>query len=49
VGADALLHLTGTSATIYAPPRMLGIELRYRFGVEGESRRNSGRAAALRV
>lgn len=37
VGADALLHLTGTSATIYAPPRMWGIELRYRFGAEGES------------
>jgi iron complex outermembrane receptor protein len=31
VGADALLHLTGTSATIYAPPRMWGVEFRYRF------------------
>jgi iron complex outermembrane receptor protein len=32
VGADALLHLTGTSASIYGPPRMFGVELRYRFG-----------------
>jgi iron complex outermembrane recepter protein len=31
-GADALLHLTGTSASIYGPPRMWGLELRYRFG-----------------
>ena len=37
VGADALLHLTGTSATIYAPPRMWGVEFRYRFGAEAES------------
>ncbi len=37
VGADALLHLTGTSASIYAPPRMWGIELRYRFGAEAEN------------
>ena len=32
VGADALLNLTGTSATIYAPPRMWGVALRVRFG-----------------
>jgi len=32
VGANALLHLTGTSASIYGEPRMYGIELRYRFG-----------------
>jgi iron complex outermembrane recepter protein len=37
VGADALLHLTGTSATIYAPPRMWGIELRWRFGADAET------------
>lgn len=37
VSADALLHLTGTSATIYAPPRMWGIELRYRFGADAET------------
>ena len=37
VGADALLNLTGTSATIYAPPRMWGIELRYRFGADADS------------
>src|SRR5208337_2468545 len=29
VGANALLHLTGTSASIYGPPRMWGVELRY--------------------
>jgi iron complex outermembrane receptor protein len=34
VGDDALLHLTGTSASIYGPPRMFGIELRYRFGAD---------------
>ncbi|MBI3676303.1 MAG: TonB-dependent receptor [Proteobacteria bacterium] len=34
VGANPLLHLTGTSASIYAPPRMWGIELRYRFGAD---------------
>ena len=37
VGANALLHLTGTSASIYAPPRMWGVELRYRFGADGET------------
>jgi iron complex outermembrane receptor protein len=37
VGADALLNLIGTSASIYAPPRMWGVEFRYRFGAEGES------------
>jgi iron complex outermembrane receptor protein len=34
VGANPLLHLTGTSASIYAPPRMWGFELRYRFGAD---------------
>jgi iron complex outermembrane receptor protein len=34
VGADALQHLTGTSSSIYAAPRMWGVELRYRFGAE---------------
>ncbi len=34
VGANALLHLTGTSASIYGPPRMWGIELRARFGAD---------------
>ncbi|MGD0143441.1 MAG: TonB-dependent receptor [Rhizomicrobium sp.] len=37
VGADALLNLTGTSATIYAPPRMWGVELRYRFGADANT------------
>ncbi|HWY14587.1 MAG TPA: TonB-dependent receptor [Rhizomicrobium sp.] len=37
VGADALLHLTGTSASIYAPPRMWGVEIRYRFGADAPS------------
>jgi iron complex outermembrane receptor protein len=37
VGADALLHLTGTNAMIYAPPRMWGVELRWRFGADAES------------
>jgi len=37
VGADALLNLTGTSATIYAPPRMWGVALRYRFGADGDT------------
>jgi iron complex outermembrane recepter protein len=37
VGADALLNLTGTSATIYAPPRMWGVELRYRFGADADA------------
>lgn len=36
VGANALLHLTGTSASIYGPPRMWGIELRYRFGADAQ-------------
>ena len=34
VGADALLHLTGTSASIYGPPRMYGVEVRWRFGAD---------------
>ncbi len=37
VGADALLNLTGTSASIFAPPRMWGIELRYRFGADAHT------------
>jgi iron complex outermembrane recepter protein len=37
VGADALLNETGTSASIYGPPRMFGIELRYRFGEDAGS------------
>ncbi len=36
VGADALLNLTGTSATYYGPPRMWGFELRYRFGADAD-------------
>jgi iron complex outermembrane receptor protein len=36
VGGDALLHLTGTSASIYGPPRMWGLELRYRFGADAQ-------------
>ena len=36
VGANALLHLTGTSASFYGPPRMWGVELRYRFGQDAE-------------
>jgi iron complex outermembrane recepter protein len=36
VGADALLNETGTSASIYGPPRMWGLELRYRFGEDGQ-------------
>jgi iron complex outermembrane recepter protein len=36
VGANALLHLTGTSASIYGPPRMWGVELRARFGADAE-------------
>jgi iron complex outermembrane receptor protein len=36
-GADALLNLTGTSATIYAPPRMWGVQLRYRFGADADA------------
>ena len=34
VGANALEHLTGTTASIYGAPRMWGAELRYRFGAE---------------
>jgi iron complex outermembrane receptor protein len=37
VGANALLNETSTSATIYGPPRMMGIELRYRFGADADS------------
>jgi iron complex outermembrane receptor protein len=36
VGANALEHLTGTTASIYGAPRMWGVELRYRFGAEAE-------------
>jgi len=36
VGADALLNETGTSASIYGPPRMWGLELRYRFGADAQ-------------
>ena len=31
VGANALEHLTGTTASIYGAPRMWGVELRYQF------------------
>ena len=34
VAANALEHLTGTTASIYGEPRMFGIELRYRFGAD---------------
>jgi iron complex outermembrane recepter protein len=37
VGANPYLHLLGTNASIYAPPRMWGVELRYRFGADGQS------------
>lgn len=37
VGANPYLHLIGTNASIYAPPRMFGAELRYRFGADGQS------------
>jgi iron complex outermembrane receptor protein len=37
VGANALLNLTGTNASIYAPPRMWGVELRYRIGADAHS------------
>ncbi|HEY5048100.1 MAG TPA: TonB-dependent receptor [Rhizomicrobium sp.] len=37
VGANPYLHLIGTNASIYAPPRMWGAELRYRFGAEAQS------------
>ena len=36
VAENALLHLTGTSASIYGPPRMFGLEVRYSFGAGGE-------------
>ena len=35
VGANAMEHLTGTTSSIYAAPRMFGVELRYRFGAGG--------------
>jgi len=34
VGANALQHLVGTGSSIYAAPRMFGVELRYRFGAD---------------
>ncbi len=34
VGANALEHLTGTTASIYGEPRMYGVELRVRFGAD---------------
>ena len=37
VGANPYLHLIGTNASIYAPPRMWGVELRYRFGADAQS------------
>jgi iron complex outermembrane recepter protein len=37
VGANALLNETATSSTIYGQPRMMGIELRYRFGADANS------------
>jgi iron complex outermembrane receptor protein len=37
VGANPYLHLIGTNASIYAPPRMWGVELRYRFGADGQA------------
>jgi iron complex outermembrane receptor protein len=36
VGANPYLHLVGTNASIYAPPRMWGVELRYRWGADGQ-------------
>ena len=36
VGANALEHLIGTTASIYGPPRMWGFELRYRFGADAQ-------------
>ncbi len=36
VGANPYLHLLGTNASIYAPPRMWGAELRYRFGADSQ-------------
>jgi iron complex outermembrane receptor protein len=37
VGANPYLHLIGTNSSIYAPPRMWGVELRYRFGADGQT------------
>jgi iron complex outermembrane recepter protein len=34
VGANALEHQIGTTASIYGAPRMVGLELRYRFGAD---------------
>ncbi|MDE2184002.1 MAG: TonB-dependent receptor [Alphaproteobacteria bacterium] len=34
VGANALEHQIGTTASIFGAPRMFGIELRYRFGAD---------------
>ncbi|MGN6516910.1 MAG: TonB-dependent receptor [Rhizomicrobium sp.] len=36
IGANALEHLTGTTASIYGEPRMYGLELRYRFGEDAQ-------------
>ncbi|HWA31730.1 MAG TPA: TonB-dependent receptor [Rhizomicrobium sp.] len=36
IGANALEHLTGTTASIYGEPRMYGVELRYRFGEDAQ-------------
>ncbi len=36
VSENAYLHLLGTSAAIYGPPRMFGLELRYSFGAGGQ-------------
>jgi hypothetical protein len=43
VGADALLNLTGTSATIYAPPRMWGVEHCAIASARTEIRRNNSK------
>lgn len=37
VGGNPLEHLTGTDSSIYGPPRMWGVELRYRFGEDAKS------------
>jgi iron complex outermembrane receptor protein len=36
VGGNPLEHLTGTDSSIYGPPRMWGVELRYRFGADAK-------------
>ena len=36
VGGNPLEHLTGTDSSIYGPPRMWGVELRYRFGEDAK-------------